>query len=260
MIYKALVALLMLTPAAVIHAQQQTIISKGDNNTNINAKNLVVVQVTNITTTQVLKAAAKRSLGDEAEWQGLLLPSHNKLPLICPFQEASKQLEESAVLRVRAGSNEIACHKLPCNIIQSNTTEFLKIDGKAGAIVIGAKVLDRDGNIIMTIEKNRFYVNRNRTYRPPIREDASSLKVFDEKGDIAFEIRYANPNTLIVRGTFHDGPNHTMLIDDDEIRTDTQRPGFKPSHTRTLGSCDVTYSGYAGGEIGGFNIGGTNLK
>jgi hypothetical protein len=51
-----------------------------------------------------------------------------------------------------------------------------------------------------------------------------------------------------------------MLIDDDEIRTDTQRPRFKPSHTRTLGSCDVTYSGYAGGEIGGFNIGGTNLK
>jgi hypothetical protein len=258
MIYKALVALLLVIPIAVINAQPQTITSTGNNNTNINAHNLVTVQVTNNTAIKILKAAAKRSLGDENKWQGLLLPAHDKLPEICPWE--SSKIHTPVVLRVSAGTNGVVCHSLPCNIIQSDTTEFLKIDGRAGAITVGAKVLDKDGNIIVTIEKNRFYVNRNRTYRTPIREDASSLKVFDEKGDVAFDIRYADSKTLIVRGIFHDGPNHMMNINDDEIRTDTRLPGRIPSHTDTKGTCDISYDGDALFDLGGFHFGGTNLK
>ncbi|WP_433972760.1 hypothetical protein [Tunturiibacter lichenicola] len=258
MISKALFVLLMSTTP--LQAQQK-IDSKGNDNTNVNVGTMIVVQVTNNHTTKVLKAVAKSSLGDATKWQGLLVPASDKLPAACSSLYVIPA-EDKFVLNVRAGANEFECLSLPCNIVRTDNVEFLKIDGKVGAITVEAKVLDKDGNIIVSIEKNKFYVNRNRTYRSPVRDDASSLKVFDEKGNTVLDLRYANRKNLLVQGFFRDGPDHQMTIYPDKLTTRFPVPGGDSKEGTLSGVCSVSEGGSAGPAIqtADFYFGGGPLK
>jgi hypothetical protein len=138
----------------------------------------------------------------------------------------------------------------------------LKIDEKAGAIKVEAKVVDKDGNIIVSIEKNKFYVNRNRTYRSPVRDDASSLRVFDEKGNTVLDLRYANSKNLTVQGVFHDGPDVVMTITRDGFTTRSPVPGGKTVEGSLSGVCASSEGGTANPAIqsAGFYFGGGPLK
>lgn len=245
--------------------QQQTITSKGDHNTNANMNGLVnIVVVVDPETKAVLQATAKTTLVNRNLWEGLLVPATDKLPDSCTKRTDAggpSQAIPKVILGVRAGGNEFLCTHLPCNIVRTEEHELLAIDGKPGAITVEAKVLDNDGDIVVSIEKGRFYVNPNRTYRQPIRNDRSSLKVFDMKGNTALDIRYANRNTLIVQGVFHAKADQVLNIEQDKIGLQ-YRYGEKLVTGQIAGYCDVEYddAGHAGffsTRLGDFFFGGS---
>lgn len=196
---------------------QQKIDSTGNNNTNINAHTVVNVTV-NQTTKKILRREAKASLGDGEGWQGILVPGSDKIsPIDC--HAPADFHPPKPVLTVRAGGNQFSCTQLPCNIIRTYHRELLWVDGKKGVLTVGSMVLAADGTVLAGIEKNKFYVNRNRTWRPPIRDDASSLRVVDEKNNTILKLRFANEDTLLVEGSFNDGAGNEMKVLTDSIRT-----------------------------------------
>lgn len=249
--------------SAQAFSQQQTITSRGDRNTNINMKGLVNVVVSGDPETEAaLHAASKHILGSSNLWRGVLVPAADKLADSCTKKIAdSGQLMTSlptAIIGVRAGSNEFQCTHLPCNIVRTNEHELLAIDGKPGAITVEAKILDENGDIIVSIEKGQFYVNPNRTYRSPVRDNKSSLKVFDMKGNTVLEMRYANRHTLLVQqAIFHDGVHRMLKIEPARIHLE-----YSHHSGNIAGECDVQFddnghSGFFTSQIGDFFFGGS---
>jgi hypothetical protein len=203
---------------------QQTISSTGDKNTNTNA--FVVVNVTvNNPTEKILKLKAKESFGNANAWQGILVPGSDKVrSLACPqpAPEADPASIAKPILTIRAGGNQFECLKFPCNVIRTNSKELLWIDGKKGSLKVEARVLAEDGTVIAGIEHSQFFVNPNRTWRPPVRDDKSSLRVVDEKDNVVLKLRFANRNTLIVEGLFNDGTGNSLRILPGNIHVTTQ--------------------------------------
>ena len=251
-----------------LFSQQQTITSKGDHNTNANMNGLVnIIIVGNPDTKTALQSTAKKSFGNRNVWQGLLVPSSDRVPDSCVKVMANTfpmtGILPKPILDVRIGTNEIQCSYLPCNIVRTNRHELLAIEGKPGAITVQAKVLDKDGNIIVSVENSKFYVNPNRTYRPPVRNDKSSLKVFDEAGNAVLDLRYANPQTLIVQGIFHANSGQLMLVDSgDAIHLKSSEIGGRATEQSLGGSCNVEPGskvppGYYSMQLGDFLFGGS---
>jgi hypothetical protein len=215
-------------------------------------------------TKTALQSTAKKKLANKNLWEGLLAPATDKVPDSCTkglTLGGSSPPIPKVILDVRIGGNEFQCTHLPCNIVRTEEHELLAIDGKSGAITVEAKVLDNAGDIIVSIEKGRFYVNPNRTYRRPIRKDRSSLKVFDMKGNTALDIRYANRSTLIVQGVFHANAGQVLNVQQDGISL--HYPYHEKSVTGQLaGHCEVGYgdgghAGFSGTRFGDFLFGGS---
>ena len=250
--------------------QQQTIKSTGDHNVNVNSKSPVTVIVFgDPNTASALHKEAKSTLGNANLWQGLLIPSNEKVDSLCEKMRASLPSAfadmtpkmPKVLFSVMAGGNEFECTSLPCNIVRTDEHELLAVDGKVGALTVEAKVLDENGDIITSIEKGKFYVNPNRTYRSPERNNKSSLKVFDMKGNAALEVRYANRNTLIIEGLFRTALGQLMEVTPNEIRTTSVSKGYT-SPQRTSGNCyvqfdDSGHAGYFAVQTGEFFFGGS---
>ena len=201
---------------------QQTINSRGNNNTNVNG---VLIQPTvSISETRVIKRTVVKTFGTENEWEGVLVPGKSDVadgP--CDTPVAKEMLRDDVgqgprtQLRVFAGSNEMLCHQLPCNLVRTDAEEILWVGGKPGLLKVETRIKDHEGNIIVSIEHGKFYVNRNRTYRPPAR-DRSSLEVFDEKGAVILDLSFVNPKTLLIKeGQFFDKLGNHLAITSNSL-------------------------------------------
>jgi hypothetical protein len=190
---------------------QQTINSKGDNNINVNGNVVVVIRPeVSPHTRKDLELATKRALGEKEHWEGVLLPASEKAPVLgCHSLEASfgslarspkNGMSEKDTITIRAGKNDFECGRASCSVLRAANKNLIWISRKNGLLMVEARILKEDGIIIASIEKNQFFVNRNQTYRPPIRADASSLEVFDERGDVVLKLHFVNKKMLVIRG------------------------------------------------------------
>jgi hypothetical protein len=214
---------------------QQTITSKGDQNININIGTMNVTPQVSEKTKKALQKATREALGPSEHWDGVLLPALDKSPAsICKSLEdgGKKSDPESSIqisiptptpkelknsITVRIGRNDFVCERSMCSVIRTAYKNLIWISRKNGLLMIEAKILTTDGIIIATIENNQFFVNRNQTYRRPIRADASSLQVFDERGDSVLSVRFINKKMLVLEGIFNDGHGNEMKINKENI-------------------------------------------
>jgi len=78
---------------------------------------------------------------------------------------------------------------------------LLSLNETPDGLSVDADVFATDGNLAVRVRQNEFnIVEREISY--PQRKDRSTLAVYDVKGNELFWLRYANPNTIDIRGTF----------------------------------------------------------
>jgi hypothetical protein len=215
MIQRPFLAGILLLVASNLIAQK-TITSTGDNNTNVNANVVVIIPQTSPSTKKILKKKAKEITGSSEQWEGLLVPATDKI-------DAERCGSLNTTLVVVAGKNIFKCAQLPCNIIRTKNKELLWVSGKKNALLVDARVLKADGTIIASVEKDKFYVNRNQTYRSPNRPDSSTIEVFDQKGNRVLWLRYANRSTLLIEGEFNDGFGNDLSVSERSIMSTSGR-------------------------------------
>jgi hypothetical protein len=243
---------------------QQTINSKGNNNINVNGNVVVVIRPEVSPLTQKdLEVVTKRALGEKEHWEGVLVPASEKVPMLgCHSLGASLGapsphfgMSEKDTITIRAGKNDFECGRATCNVLRAANKNLIWISRKNGLLMVEARILKGDGIIIASIENNQFFVNRNQTYRPPLRADASSLEVFDERGEVVLKLRFVNRKMLVIEGVFNDGNGHKLTIDSNGI---SGVNNFK--HFETSGNCFINPPNgnisALGDSIGDFIFGG----
>lgn len=107
-------------------------------------------------------------------------------------------------LAVAAPTNRIKLVDID-RLLPNGSNDILWIDRNAnGEIAVNAYVLDKEGKVVLEIDRNNFLINRNRifdTLAPP-RPDKSTVVIRDEEGN-ELKIRLMNRNTVFVRGKLY---------------------------------------------------------
>ena len=85
-------------------------------------------------------------------------------------------MERSGEFRIIIGNTSFDCLNFPCSILRTEVRELLWLTKVKGHIQINAYLLDERGIIMVQLKDNKFYVNRNQTYRPPDTVDPTFLQ------------------------------------------------------------------------------------
>lgn len=83
-------------------------------------------------------------------------------------------------------------------------------------ISVSSDVWTQEGKIAVTIENNQFRVNPNNTL-PVKRPDRHTLVVEDERKNQVLYVRFINPSTVRITGTFWAGGKYPVIVDDQNI-------------------------------------------
>jgi hypothetical protein len=168
-------------------------------------------------TERELRAAAKKVLGDENEWQGILIPGHNPTPM------KTCEIPPGAIGISLGQKATIVCEHFPCSVIAYKDASTLKsllwIDRSGGVLLVEAQVFDKGGNIIATIEHNKFFTNQSHAFKS-LHPDVHSLLIKDEQNHVALNATFLNESAMQIEGRFFDDKGHSLWIDPDHLSTD----------------------------------------
>lgn len=106
-------------------------------------------------------------------------------------------------------------------IMPDGSHRLLSVDrDQSGQVTINLYVFDREGKVVLEINRNHFQINRNRfldSLAPP-RPDKSTILIQDEEGN-DLKIRLLNPNIVSFSGRLYFAGNHYADFADDGIST-----------------------------------------
>jgi hypothetical protein len=141
--------------------------------------------------------------------EGLLKPGHQPdPPNICG------QLPQEAI-KVFLGNNLTWTMGNRMVGLDIGGEQLLVMDRTEKGVALSARIYDESGVIMAQLIDNRFYVNRNNTFRID-RRDPSSLAVYDLQAHEVLRVVYLNQYSIEVTGIFRNGPNRqTVIVSDD---------------------------------------------
>jgi hypothetical protein len=205
------VRLLILLQLLLLRGFSQTSVkSEGDNNQNVGVNNGLVIQqnikLSEPTREQLRTAAKSASMSD----QGLL-------PILTPGQAkeaettcnvlTQKFIPEAAkhTLMVELGQTSYLCLSDKCTIIADRTSgeliPLLTVRRTERSLVINAVVYGPSGEVLAKIDDNQPHVNKNFLFGWA-RPDEHTLILTDSHNEVPLDIKFLNPNTVRVKGTF----------------------------------------------------------
>lgn len=88
--------------------------------------------------------------------------------------------------------------------------------GAEGAIAISARVISPANKVVAQITENEFYVNPDNFFRMR-RDDWHTLEVVDQVGNQVLYVRYLNPTTIKVLGSFYIPNQPPTIIAEDHF-------------------------------------------
>jgi hypothetical protein len=90
---------------------------------------------------------------------------------------------------------------------------LLSIDATKDGLLIDADIFSPDGRLAARIKQNEFHlVSQEISYSEARDNDRSTLKIYDPEGNRMLYVKYANPTTVIIDGTFYAPGRATPLI------------------------------------------------
>jgi len=102
-------------------------------------------------------------------------------------------------------------------ILRIHGEDILTLRRTDRGAAISARVLSADGKVVAELIDNRFYVNPNNYFRV-VRPDEHSLIVYGPEGRKALNIRFLNPSSFKLLGTFG-YPGYSPFIIGEEEQT-----------------------------------------
>lgn len=144
--------------------------------------------------------------------EGLLLPGNEPdppLPLSCPNVPSN-------ALRAFIGDSLAYTSAAEVTIVEIKGIDVLGLRRTSNGMSIHAKVFSEDGKAVAQIVDNRLYVNPGNFLRIN-NPDRHSLAVYDLHQREVLGIRYMNPRSVRVVGTFHLPGRPPVVISENEI-------------------------------------------
>lgn len=127
-------------------------------------------------------------------------------------ERAEAALSEPGVVKIFYGSNVATMgpsgRMVVVQISGKDLLAFRRVDA---GLEVDANIFGEDGDILAQVVGNKFFINQNNTFRIQ-NDDPHSLSVFDFKGNEVFNIRYINPSSIVVTGTFRYGNSPPLVI------------------------------------------------
>lgn len=143
--------------------------------------------------------------------QGYLLPANDPMP-----SNQCNNMTDNNSLSVYLGSNMAFTDRFPANIIELSGEKVLSIDKNNKGISVSCLLRSDDGRVVVAIKNNKFIINPN-NYWYFEQPDKHTLVVYDQKGNMALNVRYLNKNAIKILGTFrYSTPPHAPVIIDDQ--------------------------------------------
>lgn len=132
-----------------------------------------------------------------ASLEGWLYPANEEVQLSCP-------LEDSRSLALVAGTNTYVADDFPCRVISINCEDVLKLDRDAhGNIAITFTILDRDGRVVVDIDRGKFTVNHNNYFKIDRQGSRSTIAVIDQFKQEVLYLHAANGHILQMRALLY---------------------------------------------------------
>lgn len=121
-------------------------------------------------------------------------------------------------------------NKLPCTIIKLAGENVLSINKINKGVTVTCLLRSDDGKVVVGIKDNKFNINPN-NYWYSEQPDKHTLVVYDQKGNMALNVRYLNPTAIKILGTFHysKAPYASVIVDDEKI--------VLPTGIKIIGAC-----------------------
>ncbi len=147
----------------------------------------------------------------EPPLSGVLKPSNESNPML------EIPVPQNALL-INFGSNFAFSTQSSFVAVRIANDDVLTVSRSREGISLNAHVYSADGRIVAGIENNEFTINPNNYFKKK-RPDKSTFIVYNQSGEEALNVRFANPRYMLVTGTFHLPKYGTLTATNDGIRT-----------------------------------------
>jgi hypothetical protein len=143
--------------------------------------------------------------------------------------EACKGSVEDGDALIVMGATSVLTDVLPMDLVSSNGKVFVKADkDKDGSLVISLDVFDRNGNILASINKNEYHINRNGVFYAE-HSPKNSLIIFDSQNTKVLDISQINKREIKLSGTLSYSGKSGLGFDESSL--------WLPNGLRIDGGC-----------------------
>jgi len=142
---------------------------------------------------------------DERE-TGYLVPDNKPTPEL-PDKSVPLSIFENGFVAVFFGNSVALGKQFPYvvfrqHIKSDNTTEdMLVLDRKNNGIAITGKFFSKDGKIVASLVKNKFFINGKNYFRKEQTEHR--LTIFNDEEKVVIDIQYLNRNSVLILGEYY---------------------------------------------------------
>jgi hypothetical protein len=144
------------------------------------------------------------------ELHGLLIPANDPRPILkCPFDVS----EDVVVL---LGSFTLATKK-EFTGVEIYGQKLLSLKKTDAGITVSARVISSNNKVVAQITDNEFYVNPSQYFRMERAEDWHTLRVIDGEGAQVLYVRYMNPTTIKVLGSFYTPNGPATIVTEEKL-------------------------------------------
>lgn len=165
---------------------------------------------------------------------GWLYPADEDINVQCPLHHPND-------LVLMVGTSAYVTDKFPHTAIAINCDNVLSIDRDAnGRIGVTLTIRDKDGKVIVDLDRGLFTVNKNNYFAIDRHRSRSTLSVIDQSNQEVLYLHLANKNVLQLRAIL----NYRGI----SVHIDDSHP-FGSSNIIVTGSC-FEYSGNAEVQLG----------
>lgn len=207
-------------------AQTTTLNSHGNGNANVISNYGTIIVRPNIS--PKVKSQLERAVPRRKNFANILLPGNDTVKANqCAFSTPKDVLDVEL-----GGGPVIACAVDHCVVLATGDEPILSVTrAQHGFLSLDAKVFGPDGRILATVERNKFYINRNTIFRFE-RPDVHTLEVIDDRDRTALNVRFLNRHTMRVEGRLYGPGGNLYLIDPSGITAVAGK-----MKTRSSGGC-----------------------
>ena len=128
---------------------------------------------------------------------GILKPANDSMPASDDCTQYGHPIE-GRFFTIYFGNSTFMVQSLPFSVLQIGQDKFFIVSRLPdGRMVISARIVDKDGKVIVTIDENGFRVNQNNIFYKE-RRDESTIIVYDQFNKMVLYVRFNSPKHMTI--------------------------------------------------------------